>query len=355
MSDGKHVVKISKYSLDRDYIVIPNEVLGLGINGKVLGCTNRKTSEKCALKILQDCPKARREVELHLHGSGSKHIVEIKDIYENMFRGKRCLVIIMECMEGGELFNRIQERAETGFTEREASQVIRSIGSAIKYLHDRNIAHRDVKPENILYTSKGDDATLKLTDFGFAKQVSDVHNTLQTPCFTPYYVAPEVLGSEKYDKSCDLWSLGVIMYIILCGYPPFYSHHGLPISPGMKKRIKGGEYSFPNPEWSAVSESAKNLVKRLLTTDPEKRITINEFMSNAWVSGKVSVPQTPLFSARVLKEDKEQWPEVQEEMTNALATMRVDYDQVKQMKTLDTANNKLLNKRKNKRQKSAET
>lgn len=142
-------------------------------------------------------------------------------------------------MEGGELFQRIQDRQDEGpFTERgtieifymlselqffffhfflfirtEAAQIMHEICVAVKYLHDLNIAHRDLKPENLLYTSPAASAVLKLTDFGFAKETF-TKDTLQTPCYTPYYVAPEVLGPEKYDKSCDIWSLGVIMYIL---------------------------------------------------------------------------------------------------------------------------------------------
>lgn len=119
-------------------------------------------------------------------------------------------------MEGGELFQRIQDRNDTApFTEREAAQIMNEICAAVKYLHDQNIAHRDLKPENLLYTSTVPQARLKLTDFGFAKETSAKDQmSLQTPCYTPYYVAPEVLGPEKYDKSCDIWSLGVIMYIL---------------------------------------------------------------------------------------------------------------------------------------------
>uniref|UniRef100_H2ZGT8 non-specific serine/threonine protein kinase n=1 Tax=Ciona savignyi TaxID=51511 RepID=H2ZGT8_CIOSA len=316
----------------------------MGINGKVLGCTNRKTGQKCALKILADCEKARREVDLHWRASGCKHIVCICDVYENVFKNRRCLVIVMERMQGGELFNVIQERAESPFTEREAAGVMRDIGSAVKYLHDITIAHRDVKPENLLYSAIGPDRILKLTDFGFAKPTTS-YNSLNTPCYTPYYVAPEVLGPEHYDKSCDMWSIGVIMYILLCGFPPFYSHQGLSISPGMKKRIRNGQYSFPDP-WSAVSDEAKSLIRHLLNTDPVKRMTINDFMKHPWVSGVSVVPQTPLFSARVLREEEAQWPEVQDEMANALATMRVDFDQVTPIKNLEIANNKLLQKRK---------
>lgn len=116
----------------------------------------------------------------------------------------------MEKMSGGELFQRIQDQRDGAFTEREAAQIMHEICAAVKFLHDMNIAHRDLKPENLLYTSPNADAVLKLTDFGFAKETL-LKDTLQTPCYTPYYVAPEVLGPEKYDKSCDIWSLGVIM------------------------------------------------------------------------------------------------------------------------------------------------
>ncbi|XP_017271412.1 MAP kinase-activated protein kinase 2 isoform X2 [Kryptolebias marmoratus] len=321
---------------------ITAQVLGLGINGKVLECYCKRTGVKCALKILYDTPKARREVELHWRVSGGPHIVQILSLYENMYHGKKCLLIVMECMEGGELFSRIQARGDQAFTEREVSEIMHDIGTAIEYLHNVDIAHRDVKPENLLYTTKDSNATLKLTDFGFAKETV-AHNSLQTPCYTPYYVAPEVLGPEKYDKSCDMWSLGVIMYILLCGFPPFYSNTGQAISPGMKQRIRLGQYEFPNPEWVDVSVEAKQLIIQLLKTDPSERMTIGQFMNHPWISSMV-VPPTPLHTSRVLTEDMELWDDVKEEMTSALATMRVDYDQVR-IKDLDTSNNPLLNKR----------
>ncbi|XP_054564026.1 MAP kinase-activated protein kinase 3 isoform X1 [Eptesicus fuscus] len=340
-----------KHAVTEDY-QLSKQVLGLGVNGKVLECSHRRTGQKCALKVLYDSPKARQEVEQHWQASGGPHIVRILDVYENMHRSKRCLLIIMECMEGGELFSRIQERGDQAFTEREAAEIMRDIGTAIQFLHSHNIAHRDVKcllclaqPENLLYTSKEKDAVLKLTDFGFAKETTQ--NALQTPCYTPYYVAPEVLGPEKYDKSCDMWSLGVIMYILLCGFPPFYSNTGQAISPGMKRRIRLGQYGFPNPEWSEVSEDAKQLIRLLLKTDPTERLTIAQFMNHPWINQSTVVPQTPLHTARVLQEDRDHWDEVKEEMTSALATMRVDYDQVK-IKDLKTSNNRLLNKRRKK-------
>ncbi|XP_069625670.1 MAP kinase-activated protein kinase 3 isoform X3 [Haliaeetus albicilla] len=274
-------LEIKKHAVTDDY-KLSKRVLGLGINGKVLECFNKETGQKCALKLLYDNPKARQEVEYHWRASGCPHIVHVLDVYENIHHGKRCLLIVMECMEGGELFSRIQERGDQAFTER----------------------------------------------------------------------APEVLGPEKYDKSCDMWSLGVITYILLCGFPPFYSNTGQAISPGMKRRIRMGQYGFPNPEWAEVSEEAKQLIRHLLKTDPTERMTVSQFMNHPWINRSMAVPPTPLHTARVLQEDKDHWDEVKEEMTSALATMRVDYDQVK-IKDLKTSNNRLLNKRRKKQKQAA--
>ncbi|XP_046622381.1 MAP kinase-activated protein kinase 2 isoform X1 [Neodiprion virginianus] len=327
---------------------ISNHVLGLGINGKVVQCYDKKTRAKYALKVLHDCTKARREVELHWRASHCRHIVQVKDVYENTYSGNKCLLVVMECMEGGELFQRIQDRQDGAFTEREAAQIMYEICIAVKHLHDMNIAHRDLKPENLLYSKPDITGILKLTDFGFAKE-THLKDTLQTPCYTPYYVAPEVLGPDKYDKSCDIWSLGVIMYILLCGFPPFYSNHGLAISPGMKRRIRLGQYDFPAPEWSNVSQDARDLIKEMLCTDPAQRLHIDQVMRNKWISKHTEVPATPLHTGRVLREGEELWPEVQEEMTRSLATMRVDYDTAG-LKQLDNTNNALLDKRRRARQ-----
>lgn len=346
MSNDRSNLYVPKRTPITDDYEITKQVLGLGINGKVVECYSRITREKFALKILADSVKARREVNLHWRASGCRHIVNIIDVYENKYNNNVCLLVVMECMEGGELFQRIQDRTEGAFTEREAAQVMHEICIAVKFLHDNNIAHRDLKPENLLYTKKGIFGVLKLTDFGFAKETL-IKDTLQTPCYTPYYVAPEVLGPEKYDKSCDIWSLGVIMYILLCGFPPFYSNHGLAISPGMKNRIRTGQFTFPNPEWQHVSQDAKDLINGMLNVDPAKRMSISDVMGNRWIAQYTTVPQTPLHTNKVLKEEVDMWPEVQDEMTRSLATMRVDYDQV-QIKTLENSNNALLNKRRKK-------
>lgn len=138
------------------------------------------------------------------------------------------------------------------------------------------------------------------------------------------------------------------MLNIYSGYPPFYSSHGLAISPGMKTRIRSGQYDFPKAEWKDVSQDAKDLIKGMLCTDPAKRLTIEQVMQNRWIAKYTEVPQTPLHTKRVLKEEEGVWPEVQDEMMRSLATMRVDFDGV-QIKNLDNTNNALLNKRRKRR------
>uniref|UniRef100_A0A671SC08 non-specific serine/threonine protein kinase n=1 Tax=Sinocyclocheilus anshuiensis TaxID=1608454 RepID=A0A671SC08_9TELE len=335
---GKASLQIKKNAITDDYKVT-SQVLGLGINGRVLEIFHKRSGDKYALKMLHDCPKARLEVELHWRASSCTHIVRIIDVYENLYQNRKCLLIVMECMDGGELFSRIQDRGDQAFTERGNNLMMTNIDE----INENDFAFM---PENLLYTSKRSNTLLKLTDFGFAKETTS-HNSLATPCYTPYYVAPEVLGPEKYDKSCDMWSLGVIMYILLCGYPPFYSNHGLAISPGMKKRIRMGQYEFPNPEWSEVSEEAKQLIRTLLKTEPTQRMTITEFMNHPWINQSMEVPQTPLHTSRVLKEEKDTWEDVKEEMTSALATMRVDYEQIK-IKRIEDSSNPLLMKRRKK-------
>jgi len=301
--------------IEDDYIVFWNKKLGSGISGPVRICQHRISGEQYALKCLQDRPKSRSEAELHWRSSGHPHIVSCIDVYQNEITlpgealPKKCLLVILEMMQGGELFDRI--RKKISFTEKEASEITTQVASALYHIHHLNIAHRDLKPENLLIQDKGDDVIVQLTDFGFAK--IDKGN-LMTPQFTPYYVSPQVLEAQKYhraqkmgnipvgsapytyDKSCDIWSLGVIIYIMLCGYPPFYSENPKKqLSQGMKRRIMQGEYDFPAPEWSKVSDLAKDVVKRMLMISPNERLDIDELVQHPWLNSSVA-PDTCLQS-----------------------------------------------------------
>ena len=127
------------------------------------------------------------------------------------------------------------------------------------------------------------------------------------------------------------------MYILLCGFPPFYSNHGLAISPGMKKRIRTGQYDFPDPEWKNVSKDAKELIKGMLNTDPSKRFDIDNVIKSKWISEYASVPQTPLSTTHVLREGTDQWTDVKQEMSDALQEMRLDPEQVPTLKNPGTS------------------
>ena len=343
-------LRIKSTSIQEDYIISSTE-LGKGVSGYVIECTGKdnenENGKKFALKVLKDNSASRREANLQWKANKCKNVVQVLDVYENIFllNGKfqKCLLIVMECMEGGELFSRILQNQN--FTEREAAEVMKEICCAVKHLHDMNIAHRDLKPENILYSHKDiSEATLKLSDFGFAKECQSTDPMFQTPCYTPYYVAPEVLGPEKYNKSCDIWSLGVIMYILLCGYPPFYSEQGKAISPGMKKRIRCGAYEFPKEDWKDVSEDAKTLIQSMLKTNPEERLSIDEVIQHKWISDFTQVPKTPLRTSQILNEEVENWNEIQDQFTSALGEMRVDPPQIK-VKLVSESKASLLEKR----------
>ncbi|GMR46304.1 hypothetical protein PMAYCL1PPCAC_16499 [Pristionchus mayeri] len=262
-----------------DHYRVSQEILGEGESGKVVAVSRISDGEKFALKVLRDCPKARRELEIHWLAHTHENIVTIVDMYENDFEGSPSLLLVVEYLKGGDLLSRFEKQGSRGYTEKEVFNVMRQIGSAVQYLHDQGIAHRDIKLENILCSSTEADCVYKLGDFGFAKR-PERNALMQSPCCTPYYVSPEVLRRERYDKSVDMWALGVVMYILLCGYPPFYSMSGRKNSFGMRTRISQGTYAFPHEEWDAISDETKEIVKSLLKTVPAERLTIHDLMSS---------------------------------------------------------------------------
>lgn len=308
-------------SIQQDYEIKWHKNLGSGISGPVRLCINKETGEEYALKILLDRPKARKEVTLHWLCSGSEYVVRVIDVYANevLLPGdsvpKKRILMVMELMRGGELFEYITRKQN--FTEREASMILRQITSAVQYCHRLSIAHRDLKPENLLLLRKAetvDEVQIKLADFGFAK----IDNgDLTTPQFTPYYVAPQVLEAQRrqreiraghrspsspyyYDKSCDMWSIGVILYIMLCGYPPFYSEiPNQPITQRMKKRIMSGDFDFPENEWRHTTDAAKDVVRKLLCVEPSERITIDQLLRHRWLESN-SVPSRDLPSPGIM-------------------------------------------------------
>jgi calcium/calmodulin-dependent protein kinase I len=164
-------------------------------------------------------------------------------------------------LEGGELFDRIVKKAF--YNEKEARDLVFILLKAIKYLHDKGIVHRDLKPENLLLKSKDNDAEVTLADFGFATYSKGDDITNQ--CGTPGYIAPEILKCVPYGKTVDMWSFGVILYILLGGYPPFHDEN----QRALFKKIIKGDYEFHHDYWSGVSDEAKQLIQGLLTVDPK--------------------------------------------------------------------------------------
>ncbi|KAH8050623.1 serine/threonine kinase [Aureococcus anophagefferens] len=198
------------------------------------------------------------------------NIIKLYNFYEE----KKMFYMVIELMEGGELFERIVKK--TFYNEKEARDLIRILLDALAYLHHRHIVHRDLKPENLLLKSPYNDFDIKLADFGFAKKVNG--KSLDTQCGTPGYVAPEILKGAKYGTEVDMWSCGVIVYILLGGYPPFHDdNHAI-----LYRKIKAADYTFEPQYWDQVSDDAKDLIKKMLVVDPDKRLTADQALRHPW-------------------------------------------------------------------------
>lgn len=251
--------------------------LGSGAYSVVKLATNRETKEKVAVKCIsrkelsgEDEVCIRKEVEI-LKSCDHPNIVKFYDFYEE----KRSFYITMEMCEGGELFNRIVQRRS--YDENDARDVIYLVLSAMRYCHDRGIVHRDLKPENLLLKSFENDTDIKLVDFGFAT-VATNEVALKTRCGSQGYTAPEILKNQKYGPAVDLWSIGVITFVLLGGYPPFRHENEYRLN----KIIKQGRFTFEPRYWSTVSEDAKDLIRKLLTVDPSMRPSAAEALSHPW-------------------------------------------------------------------------
>jgi len=201
-----------------------------------------------------------------------EHIIRLYDFFEE----DATYYLVMERMTGGELFDRIVAKAY--YNEKEARDVCKILLQAVEYCHRNNVAHRDLKPENLLLVSDDDDSMVKIADFGFAKKCLGP-NSLKTQCGTPGYVAPEILEGGSYDLRADMWSVGVIIYIMLGGYPPFIETN----QKELFRKIRKGEFEFHEEYWGTVSQDAKDLISTLLCVDPDDRLTAKECLFNKWV------------------------------------------------------------------------
>ncbi|XP_033019882.1 calcium/calmodulin-dependent protein kinase type IV isoform X2 [Lacerta agilis] len=262
-----------------DYYDLESE-LGRGATSIVYRCRQKGTQKPFAVKILKktvDKKIVRTEIGVLLRLS-HPNIIRLKEIFETPTE----ISLVLELVTGGELFDRIVEKGY--YSERDAADAVKQILEAVAYLHANGIVHRDLKPENLLYATPAPDASLKIADFGLSKIVAD-QVTMKTVCGTPGYCAPEILRGCAYGPEVDMWSLGIITYILLCGFEPFYDERG---DQYMFKRILNCEYDFVSPWWDDVSLNAKDLVKKLIVLDPKKRLTTFQALQHPWVTGKAA-------------------------------------------------------------------
>lgn len=270
-----------------DSYTLEKNLLGEGSYGEVSKGVHKATGAKRAVKaisIKKIADKDRFNEEVNVQRSlDHPHIVKLYEV----FRDKEKVYMVMELCTGGELFDRIIAESQKhgpghAFGEGDAARIMQQIYGAVRYLHGRKYVHRDIKPENFLLQNAEKQAPIKVIDFGLAKQFVPGTNDLHTKAGTPYYVAPEVLRSTKtngYNEKCDIWSCGVLAYILLCGYPPFYGDSDDQIL----KMVKKGTYDFPKQDWDAVSKNAKDFINVQLQLNTDKRASAEQLMSHAWL------------------------------------------------------------------------
>jgi len=224
---------------------------------------------------VEDMNDIEREIEI-MELIQHKNVIRLFEVFQE----PKTVTLVMELVLGGELFDRIVEKGN--YSEKDAAGCIFQVCEALSVLHKNGIVHRDLKPENILYADKkGDNMdVIKIADFGLARSLAAKGEMMKTACGTPGYVAPEILANKGYDKTAvDMWSVGVILYILLCGFPPFYEED----LPALFDSILKARYDFPSPWWDEISPAAKDLVKALLCLDIDKRLSADQVMANAWV------------------------------------------------------------------------
>ncbi|KAF9675652.1 hypothetical protein SADUNF_Sadunf09G0054600 [Salix dunnii] len=267
--------------------------LGRGQFGITHLCTNKVTGEQFACKTIakrklankEDVEDVRREVQIMHHLTGQPNIVELKGAYED----KHSVHLVMELCAGGELFDRIIAKGH--YTERAAASLLRTIVQIVHTCHSMGVIHRDLKPENFLLLSKHENSPLKATDFGLSVFYKS-GEVFKDIVGSAYYIAPEVL-KRRYGPEADIWSVGVMLYILLSGVPPFWaeSEHGI------FNAILRGHIDFTSDPWPSISPQAKDLVRKMLASDPKQRMTAIQVLSHPWIKEDGEAPDTPLDNA----------------------------------------------------------
>eukprot|EP01018_Ginkgo_biloba_P010730 Gb_22471 [translate_table: standard] len=267
--------------------------LGQGQFGTTYLCIEKSTGKEYACKSIakrkltseEDIEDVRREIQIMHHLSEHPNVVTIKGAYEDI----TSVHLVMELCAGGELFDRIIQRGH--YSERKAADLTRTIVGVVEACHSLGVMHRDLKPENFLFSNKNEDSPLKSIDFG----LSIFFKPGETFCDvvgSPYYVAPEVLR-KHYGPEADVWSAGVILYILLSGVPPFWAE----TEQGIFEQVLHGDLDFSSDPWPGISESAKDLIRKMLNRNPRKRLKAHEVLGHPWIQEDGVAPDRPLDSA----------------------------------------------------------
>jgi len=268
-----------------EYYDVDKKKLGEGSYGTVSKCKNKGSGAVRAVKSIsksqmKNIERFKQEIEI-MKIMDHPNIIKLFESFED----NRNIYLILELATGGELFDRIIDAGH--FTEVQAAIVMQHMFRAIFYMHESHICHRDIKPENFLFTTKDpiEKSLLKVIDFGLACKF-DPASVMTTKAGTPYYVAPQVLAG-KYDQASDMWSLGVVMYVLLCGYPPFYGDTDADVL----AKVRLGNFSFNAADWKSISEDAKTLIRHLLKMNPRDRYTGEQSLNHVWVKNKAPKAQ----------------------------------------------------------------
>uniref|UniRef100_A0A8C3XGX3 non-specific serine/threonine protein kinase n=1 Tax=Cyanoderma ruficeps TaxID=181631 RepID=A0A8C3XGX3_9PASS len=265
------------------------EDIGIGSYSVCKRCVHKATETEFAVKIIDKSKRdPSEEIEILLRYGQHPNIITLKDVYDD---GK-FVYLVMELMRGGELLDRILR--QKCFSEREASAVLCTITRTVDYLHSQGVVHRDLKPSNILYMDEsGNPDSIRICDFGFAKQLRAENGLLMTPCYTANFVAPEVLKRQGYDAACDIWSLGILLYTMLAGFTPFAN--GPDDTPEeILARIGSGKYALTGGNWDSVSDTAKDIVSKMLHVDPHQRLTAVQVLRHPWIVNREYLSQNQL-------------------------------------------------------------
>jgi len=299
LDDGKLVRERGiRRSFDKDYKIL--EQLGKGSTASCYECVHVPSGESFAVKVINKrrilvmykdlLPQFRREVEV-LSKLDHPNIIRLKQVFES----REHIHVVTELARGGELFDYLVSRPNSTISEAGVSFLLRQCIAAVAHMHDHGVIHRDIKLENILLEStpkddeKYQDIRLKIIDFGLAKSFGDgcgERGTAHTFFGTVGYISPEMMDRKSYTKAVDVWALGVVTFVLLCGVFPFHSSKQQPV-----------DYTLRYPDWvSGLSDSAKDLLQGLLQVDPNKRLTVRAALQHPWVSGTTASPRNILSS-----------------------------------------------------------